>query len=181
MSRIGKKPISVESGISTSLADHRLTIKGPKGELSLIIPSSVNVECSEGVIQVSVANPTEKQERSLWGLYRMLIGNMVTGVKSGFEKKLELNGVGYRVEPQGKNLKLALGFSHPVIFPAPEGITFHVENNVITIAGVDRQLVGETAAQLRALKKVEPYKGKGMKYVGEQVRRKVGKVVKGSE
>ncbi len=181
MSRIGKKPIPVAAGVVPTLAEHILTVKGPKGQLTLSIPLSVGVECGDGVINVSVEHPTQKQERSLWGLYRMLIGNMVVGVERGFEKKLELNGVGYRVEAQGKNLKLALGFSHPVIFPAPEGVTLIVEGNVITITGIDKQLIGETAARLRALKKVEPYKGKGMKYVGEYVRRKVGKVVKGSE
>lgn len=181
MSRIGKKPIPVASGVETTFADHVLVVKGPKGQLSLSIPSEVGVECGKDAIQVSVEHPTIKQERALWGLYRMLIGNMVVGVTQGFEKKLELNGVGYRVEAQGKNLKLALGFSHPVLFPAPEGIALSADGNIITISGIDKQLIGETAAQIRALKKVEPYKGKGMRYVGEQVRRKVGKVVKGSE
>ncbi|TSC64890.1 MAG: large subunit ribosomal protein L6 [Candidatus Doudnabacteria bacterium Gr01-1014_77] len=178
MSRIGKKPVTIPNGVKAELKDLALKITGPKGNLTVVIHPKVLVTVSENEILVDVANKENKLERSLWGLTRSLIANAVTGVVSGFEKKLEINGVGYRGTIAGKTITLALGFSHPVIVEVPEGLTAVMEKNVITITGIDKQAVGEFAAKVRALKKPEPYKGKGIKYSDEIVRRKAGKVVK---
>lgn len=178
MSRIGRLPIPIPSGVTVVNDQQRVSVKGPKGELSLRLHDHVAAEIQDGHVVVTVHDPEAKKDRALWGLSRVLIQNMVTGVTSGFEKKLEVQGIGFRAEAAGNTLKLALGFSHPVEFPVPAGITVKTEKNVITVAGVDKQLVGEVAAEIRSLKKPEPYKGKGIRYLDEVVRRKAGKVVK---
>lgn len=178
MSRIGRLPIPIPSGVTVANDQQRVSVKGPKGELSLRLHDHVRAEIQDGHVVVTVHDPEAKKDRALWGLSRVLIQNMVTGVTSGFEKKLEVQGIGFRAEAAGNTLKLALGFSHPVEFPVPAGITVKTEKNVITVAGVDKQLVGEVAAEIRSLKKPEPYKGKGIRYLDEVVRRKAGKVVK---
>lgn len=178
MSRIGKLPIPVPSGVTVTLADHDLTLKGPKGELKFTTHKDVTVAQDETGLHVTVKHPDDQFDRALWGLTRALVFNMVKGVTTGFEKKLEINGVGYRAAVAGKIVTLNLGFSHAIEFPIPDGVTITVEKNVVTVAGIDKQLVGETAAKIRSLKKPEPYKGKGIKYDTEVIRRKAGKVVK---
>lgn len=178
MSRIGKKPIQIPSGVKIESKDLVLKISGPKGNLEVVLHPKVSVNVSEKEVNVDVKNKENKAERSLWGLSRALIANAVAGVVSGFEKKLEIIGVAYRGTVAGKKMTLSLGFSHPVEVEIPEGITAVIDKNVITISGIDKQMVGEFAANIRSLKKPEPYKGKGIKYAGEVVRRKAGKVVK---
>ncbi|MBP9686722.1 MAG: 50S ribosomal protein L6 [Candidatus Doudnabacteria bacterium] len=178
MSRIGKKPVVLPNGVTADRAGDVLTVKGPKGSLTLQIHPSVQIEAVGGEVLVSVPKPDNKQQRALWGLFRSLAQNMVTGVASGFEKKLEVNGVGFKVAVAGKNLSMQLGFSHPVDVAIPAGLEVAVEKNVITVTGVDKQLVGQFAANVRELKKPEPYKGKGIKYSDEVILRKAGKVVK---
>lgn len=180
MSRIGKKPISVPAGVQVSISSSLVSVKGPRGEVVEALHPQVSVREKDGLIYVSVKNPEEKRERALWGLFRSLIANMVEGVVKGFSRQLEVNGVGYRVNLQGKKLVLNIGFSHPVEFELPGGISAKVEKNIITIEGPSKQLVGETAARIRSLKKPEPYKGKGIKYIDEVIRRKAGKVAKGA-
>lgn len=175
MSRLGKLPIKIPAGTEAKLEKKFIIIKGAKGELRQEMHNAVKVELIDGEIKVSVKNPEVKKERALWGLYRSLINNMVVGVNTGFSKKLEINGVGYRVALAGKKLNLTLGFSHPVIFELPVGIDAQVEGNSITISGADKQLVGEISAQIRKIKQPEPYKGKGIKYSDEVIRRKEGK------
>lgn len=178
MSRIGKLPIPIPTGVTVQVADRHVTATGPKGNLALTMPARVQAKLEKNILQVTVKNPESQTDRALWGLTRVLISNMVTGVTQGFQKQLEINGVGFKAQVSGQNLVLNLGFSHPVTFAIPAGITITVEKNVVTIAGVDKQLVGETAAKIRSLKKPEPYKGKGIKYTTEVIRRKAGKVVK---
>lgn len=178
MSRIGKKPITIPSGVKASLDGQALKIAGPKGELALMIHPKVSVNVSDSEINVDITNKNLKLEKSLWGLTRSLIANAVIGVTTGYEKKLEINGVGFRGSVAGKTINLSLGFSHPVEVIVPEGLTATMDKNVITITGIDKQAVGEFAAKIRSLKKPEPYKGKGIKYVDEVIRRKAGKVVK---
>jgi large subunit ribosomal protein L6 len=161
-----------------NVADDTVTVQGPKGTLSLKRHGRVQLAQEAGEVLVTVKNPDLKEDRALWGLTARLIANMVKGVTEGFEKRLEINGVGYRAAMEGSMINLSLGFSHPVKFPLPQGITAAVEKNVITIKGIDKQAVGEVAARIRALRKPEPYKGKGIKYEGEVVRRKAGKQVK---
>ncbi len=176
MSRIGKQKIVIPAGVEIKVDENRiLSAKGPKGLLSQQIHPQVTVDISEGVISLSIENEKDRSQLALWGLFGSLIKNMIIGVTEGFTKKLEINGVGMKGAVSGKNLVLNVGFSHPVNFAVPEGINITVEGNVITVSGIDKQLVGETAAQIRKIKKVEPYKGKGIKYVGEVVRRKAGK------
>lgn len=174
MSRVGKLPITVPSGVTITVDDDFITVNGPKGELKQFTMPGVKVSQNEGVLTVEREND-ERQNRSRHGLMRSLVNNMVTGVTQGFEKKLEINGVGYRVQQQGTDLKLNLGFSHDVVYKIPAGITASVEQNVITISGNSKQQVGQVAAEIRALKKPEPYKGKGIKYVDERIIRKSGK------
>ena len=157
------------------VADSIVRVKGPKGTLEERLPNAVHVEIADSIATVRVDNPEEKKERSLWGTFGSLIANMLEGVTRGFERKLEVRGVGYRVALQGKDLRLDVGFSHPVLFSIPLGITITIDKNIITISGSDKQRVGETAAQIRKIKKPEPYKGKGIRYTDEYVRRKVGK------
>lgn len=180
MSKIGKQPIIMPSGITLSVdKDNLVSVKGPKGELYGKIDPKVSVEVKDGKVIVSLKNNARKNY-AVWGLSRMLIFNMIEGIGKGFEKKLEIQGIGYKAIQKGKDLELALGFSHPVLFKAPAGIEFKVEKNIITISGFDKQLVGQVAADIRSKKKPEPYKGKGIRYVGEHVRRKSGKKVAGT-
>jgi len=175
MSRIGKKIITLPDGVTATITDSEITVKGPKGELTQALHEVVSVEQTEEGLKVSVANEENKQERAYWGLFGSLVTNMVTGVTEGYKKVLEINGVGYRVAMKGNDITLQVGFSHPVDFIVPQGITASVEENRITIEGIDKQLVGETAARIRKIKKPEPYKGKGIKYMDEIIRRKAGK------
>ena len=178
MSRIGKLPISVPGGVNVSIDGQSVTVKGPKGELSLVIAEPIRVSLEEG--QVLVTRPDdERDSRARHGLSRTLINHNTIGVSAGDSKGLEVVGTGYRVIAKGTGLELALGFSHPVNVEAPEGISFELEGNTkITVRGIDKQAVGETAANIRKLKKPEPYKGKGIRYAGEIVRRKAGKAGK---
>ena len=176
MSRIGRKPVVVPAGVEVTVdANNVVTVKGPKGQLSEEISKLIKVEVAEGEVLVSRASDA-REERSQHGLARTLINNMVVGVTQGFEKKLEIQGVGYNAQMQGKNLKLALGFSHPVIITPPEGITITTPSSVvILVSGADKEKVGQVAAEIRAWREPEPYKGKGIRYSGEYVRRKAGK------
>jgi large subunit ribosomal protein L6 len=175
MSRIGKKPITVPEGVEVKVGPGHVTVKGPKGDLEQDISPEIKVEQEDG--NVSVRRPTDRGEhRALHGLTRSLIANMVEGVTDGFEKRLEIQGVGYRAQLRGKGLELALGFSHPVHVQAPEGIEFEVpQPTEIVVRGIDKQLVGQVAADIRKRRPPEPYKGKGIRYRGEHVARKVGK------
>ena len=175
MSRIGRKPVSVPDAVTVSIAPGNIAVKGPKGELSQAYSQDMSVAQEDGTIVV--ARPTDRGEhRALHGLTRSLIANMVEGVTDGFEKRLEIQGVGYRAALKGKNLELALGYSHPVPIEAPEGIEFEVpQPTEVIIRGIDKQLVGEIAANIRKKRPPEPYKGKGIRYEGEYVARKVGK------
>jgi len=175
VSRIGRKPVPVPEAVTVEIAPGNIAVKGPKGELAQSLPQEMTVEQGDGV--VTVARPTDRGEhRALHGLTRSLIANMVEGVTDGFEKRLEIQGVGYRAALKGKNLELALGFSHPVPIDAPEGIEFEVpQPTEIIVRGIDKQLVGQVAADIRKRRPPEPYKGKGIRYRDEQVLRKVGK------
>jgi len=175
MSRIGKQPIQLPDGVSVEAKPGEVVVKGPKGELTQIVSTDMKVQQDDGAIVVE--RPTDRGEhRALHGLTRSLIANMVEGVTEGFEKRLEIQGVGYRAQLKGKALELALGFSHPVSMPAPDGIEFEVpQPTEVVVRGIDKQLVGETAAQIRKQRPPEPYKGKGVRYAGEHVSRKVGK------
>jgi len=175
MSRIGKKPIEIKEGVQVKIEGNLLTVKGPKGELIQKIHPKVKIEEKDGSLNVTVKNPENKTERALWGLFASLINNMIVGVTEGFEKKLEVNGVGYKVALQGDKLVLNVGFSHPVEFTIPKDLQASVEKNEITIIGADKQRVGEIAAQIRKIRKPEPYKGKGIKYSDEIIIKKVGK------
>lgn len=174
MSRIGKLPISIPSGVTITVDSEHINVSGPKGNLSQFTMPGVNVEVKDNEVIVTRIND-EAPNRAKHGLMRSLIQNMVTGVSQGFTKQLELNGVGYRVAAAGPGLKLNIGLSHDVNYTLPQGITATVEQNVITVSGIDKQQVGQVAAEIRALKKPEPYKGKGIKYVGERIIRKSGK------
>ncbi len=178
MSRIGRMPIAIPSGVDVTIDGRLVTVRGPKGELSLAVKEPIGVSQQDGVI--TVARPSDEGEiRALHGLSRSLIANMVTGVTQGYSKTLEIVGVGYRVQAKGRDLEFALGFSHPVPVSAPEGITFRVETQTrFVVEGIDKQQVGEVAANIRKLRKPDPYKGKGVRYQGEQIRRKVGKAGK---
>lgn len=179
MSRVGKKLILIPKEVEVTVDDKFVTVKGPKGSLSRTVHPLVSLALGDDAagktLAVSVQDETEKVNRSQWGTARTLIANMITGVTVGFSKKLEVNGVGYRVNVQGRTLNLVVGYSHDVPFLLPEGITATVEGNVITIIGNDNELVGEITARIRKVRKPEPYKGKGIKYTDEVVRRKAGK------
>ena len=185
MSRIGKKPILLPKGVEVTFQGQTLTVKGPKGTLTgfvhpLVTGSLVDGEDGKELV-FALSGESTAEAAAHWGTARANAANMVEGVTNGFSKSLEVNGVGFRVAVSGKNLNLVLGFSHDINFPIPEGITATVEKNVITIAGIDRHLVGETAARIRSLKKPEPYLGKGIKYTDESLRRKAGKAAKSGE
>lgn len=179
MSRIGKLPIPVPSGVEVNIDGQNISVKGPKGTLSHIVAEPIIVERDEdGTLQVKRPDD-ERESKALHGLTRTLVNNLVVGVTDGYERKLEIHGVGYRVQAKGKDLEFALGYSHPVLIEAPEGITFKVENPTrFSVSGIDKQQVGQTAAVIRRLRRPDPYKGKGLRYEGERIRRKVGKTGK---
>ena len=175
MSRIGKRPVAIPSGVSADIANGALSVKGPKGTLTLTLADDVTYKLEDGSISVQPANDT-KRARSFWGMQRTLVQNLVTGVTDGYTKVLEITGVGYRANAQGKNLKLQLGYSHDVDFAVPEGIEIKTpDNTTVEISGIDKQKVGQVAAEIRRWRKPEPYKGKGIKYRGEYIFRKEGK------
>jgi large subunit ribosomal protein L6 len=175
MSRIGNKAVAVPSGITANVEGQTVKVKGPKGALSVVLPDEVAVKLDGGQIKVDPRNET-KRARSQWGTSRTLIANLIAGVTKGFEERLEINGVGYRAAVQGKNLQLALGYSHDVVYPIPEGITIATPRPVeIVVTGSDRQKVGQVAAEIRKFRPPEPYKGKGVKYADERIFRKEGK------
>lgn len=174
MSRVGKQPIPLPSGVTVTIDDSKITVSGSKGNLEQMALKSVKVTHRDDHLLVERIND-EAISRARHGLMRSLINNMVTGVSQGFDKKLEINGVGYRVRQQGADLAFNLGFSHEVVYKIPAGVTATIEQNVITISGIDKQVVGQVAAEIRALKKPEPYKGKGIKYADERIIRKSGK------
>jgi large subunit ribosomal protein L6 len=178
LSRIGNKPIEIPAGVSVSISPGRVMVNGPLGELSQSVPRRITVEQKDG--ELVVTRPTERgDDRALHGLTRTLVANMVEGVTKGFQKALEIHGVGYRSALRGSDLELSVGFSHPVPYKAPAGITFEVPApNQILVKGIDKQHVGQVAAEIRAIRPPEPYKGKGVKYVGEVIRRKAGKAGK---
>ncbi len=175
MSRIGNKPIEIPAGVTVDVGPGRVTVNGPKGELVQAVDQDMTIKVDDGVLTVS--RPTDRGEhRALHGLTRSLIANMVEGVTNGYEKRLQIQGVGYRAKPQGKSLELSLGFSHPVSVQAPDGLEFEVpQPTEVIVRGIDKQLVGETAARIRRHRPPEPYKGKGVRYSDEHVTRKVGK------
>ena len=175
MSRIGKKKIAIPAGVTVDIKKNEIVIKGPKGELKQKLHPHVTPSINGQEISLLVANENNKQDRSLWGTFSSLIDNMVQGVSVGFKKQLEINGVGYKAAMKGADLMLEVGFSHPVMVKPLPGIKYAVEKNIITVEGQDKQLVGELAAQIRKVKKPEPYKGKGIRYIDEVVRRKAGK------
>lgn len=175
MSRVGKQPINIPKGVTVDYKEPVITVKGPKGTLSREVHPKIHMDIQDGVITVSPKEES-RDARALWGLTRSLVNNMVVGVSTGFTRVLEVIGVGYRADVQGQTLNLALGYSHPIEFPLPKGITAAVDKqNRITLEGSDKELLGLTAARIRALRKPEPYKGKGVKYAEEQILRKVGK------
>jgi large subunit ribosomal protein L6 len=175
MSRIGKRPVPVPAGVTASIADGQLSMKGPKGTLSITLANEVIYAVNDGTVSVEPANQG-KRARSFWGMQRTLVQNLVTGVTEGFTKTLQITGVGYRAAVQGKNLKLQLGYSHDVDFAIPEGITIVTPDpTTVNISGIDKQQVGQVAAEIRRWRKPEPYKGKGIKYAGEYIFRKEGK------
>jgi large subunit ribosomal protein L6 len=175
MSRIGKKPVPVPAGVTASVDGQKITAKGPKGELFFVANDEVKVEFNDNAVSVTPVNQT-KDARSKWGMSRTMIENIFKGVKDGYERKLEINGVGYRAAMQGKNLQLALGFSHDVVYEAPEGITIAVPKPTeIIVSGINKQQVGQVAAEIREYRGPEPYKGKGVKYAEERIVRKEGK------
>ncbi|MDA4843842.1 50S ribosomal protein L6 [Hoeflea poritis] len=175
MSRIGKKPVSVPAGVTATVEGQKVTAKGPKGELSFVVNDEVLVKMEENQVVVSPVDQS-KDSRSKWGMSRTMIENIITGVSDGYERKLEINGVGYRASMQGKNLQLALGFSHDVIYETPDGISIACPKPTeIVVTGIDKQQVGQVASEIRRFRKPEPYKGKGVKYAEERIVRKEGK------
>ena len=175
MSRIGKKSVPIPSGVTANVEGQTVKVKGPKGALQVVLPDDVMVKLDNGEVKVDPRNET-KRARSMWGTSRTLVNNLVTGVTKGYERKLEITGVGYRAALQGKNLQIALGYSHDVIYPVPEGITIATPKPTeILVSGIDKQKVGQVAAEIRAFRPPEPYKGKGVKYSDEYIFRKEGK------
>ncbi len=174
MSRIGKKPISIPEKVEVKIEDQKITVKGPKGELSKQLPQEIKVEAKEGKIFLFPRVETKKT-KALWGTWRQIVFNMIEGVVRGFEKKLEIEGLGYKAMLEGENLLLHVGFSHPVKIVPPPTIKISVEKNIIVVSGIDKELVGQVAAKIRKVKPPEPYKGTGIKYLGEIIRRKAGK------
>ncbi len=179
MSRIGNKPIEIPNGVTVSFADKEVTVKGPLGEDKLTLLEGVSANVDDGSLLVSISNEEDKNQRALHGLFRSLLSNMVVGVSEGFVKELEIIGVGYRAQQQGKDVQFQLGFSHPVLFQAPEGVTLEVtEATKFKVKGYNKQQVGQVAANIRKLRPPEPYKGKGIRYKDEHVRKKAGKAGK---
>lgn len=185
MSRIGKMPVPVPNGVEVTLAPGTVTVKGPKGNLRRELHPHVTLELATGddgkEVKVTVADPEKVKDRALWGLFRALVAGMVEGVTKGFEKRLEVVGVGYKVAGGGKKVTLDVGYSHPVEVPMPEGVTATVDKNTIILQSADKELLGETAARMRMIRKPEPYKGKGIRYADEHVRRKAGKAAKSAK
>lgn len=175
MSRLGKLPIKIPTDVKINVNKDIVIVSGKNGELKQKLHSDIIIDINENEVVIKVKNPEDKKQNSLWGLFRALINNMVVGVGIGYEKKLEIKGVGYKATVNGNKLNLNLGFSHPIEFVLPDGISANVENNTISIKGADKQLVGEVAAQIRKYRKPEPYKGKGIRYSDEIIRRKAGK------
>ncbi|MBI2613748.1 MAG: 50S ribosomal protein L6 [Candidatus Levybacteria bacterium] len=178
MSKLAKKPVMIKEGVNVAFDQDIVKISGPKGNLSFKLPQGIDVKSVEGRLVVSLKDKNNEGLKPSLGLTRAMISNMVTGVLTGFEKKLELSGVGYRVQAAGRDLTLSVGFSHPVKITAPDGLTFTVDENVITVLGSDKDMVGNMASRIRAIRPPEPYKGKGIKYKDEKIRRKVGKAAK---
>ncbi len=178
MSKIGKKIITFPDSVKISIAETAVSFKGPKGEIAVQMHPKVSAVQNEKGLDVSVKNPDDRRQKALWGTFRSLLNNAVVGVTIGFEKKLEIVGVGYKAQIAGDKLTLNLGYSHPIILTVPKGLEVKVEKNTITVSGIDKQLVGEFSALVRSKRKPEPYKGKGVKYSDEVIRRKAGKVVK---
>ena len=175
MSRIGKKAVAVPAGVTASVEGQTVTMKGPKGALQFVVPDDIIVKMDKGAVKVDPRSET-KRALAMWGTSRTLVANLIAGVTKGFEEKLEITGVGYRATIQGKNLQIALGFSHDIVYPIPDGITIATPKPTeIVVSGIDKQKVGQVAAELRAFRPPEPYKGKGVKYAGEYVFRKEGK------
>lgn len=174
MSRIGKKPIEIPKEVKVQIDGQKVLVEGPKGKLEKEFRPEIGIEIKEGKIFLFPKIET-KMTKALWGTYRQLIANMIEGVQKGYQKQLEIEGLGYRAEMEGENLVLRVGYSHPVKISPPAGIKISVEKNIITVSGIDKELVGQVAAKIREAKPAEPYKGKGIKYVGEKIRRKVGK------
>lgn len=180
MSRIGKKPVIIPAGVTITVTGNSVHVKGPKGEMTQIVPAHITIEVKDGVATLARENDTYK---NLHGTLRTLVSNMVEGVTKGYEKKLDIQGVGYKAVMKGKDLELALGFSHPVNVKTPNGLSVEIDKekkNLISVKGIDKQAVGEFAAKLRSLKKPEPYKGKGIRYEGEVIKKKAGKTVAGA-
>lgn len=180
MSRVGKSEIEIKQGVTVTEADHVLTVKGPKGELSIPIDKNLEIEITDGKVLVK-RKSEEKYAKSIHGTTRALISNMVTGLTEGWSKQLEMVGTGYRAEVKGKDLVMSIGFSHPVVITPPDGIEFKVEKSLITVSGSNKEVVGQVAANIRKVRPPEPYKGKGIKYIDEIIRRKPGKAAKASE
>jgi large subunit ribosomal protein L6 len=178
MSKLAKIPIEIKENVTVTFEGSSVKVSGPKGILSFSLSPSVGVKIENGRLEIGVKDKNEEKIKELLGLTRAMIANMVTGVSAGFSKKLELSGVGYRAKVSGNDLELSVGFSHPVSVVAPSGIAFAVSDNFITVSGIDKSLVGNTAASIRSIRPPEPYKGKGIKYVGERIRRKAGKAAK---
>ena len=178
MSRIGKQLIKIPSDVNVSIKDGVVVVKGPKGELKRVLNKLVTLNVKDNTVTVDVQNKEDKKERSLWGTFAAHVKNMVKGVTVGFKKQLEINGVGYRVALAGTDLKLEVGFSNPVIYKMPKEVKAGVEKNLITLESVDKEMLGRVAAEIRTIRKPEPYKGKGIKYVEETIRRKAGKAAK---
>jgi len=175
MSRIGKKPVPIPSGVTANVEGQTVKMKGPKGALQLVVPDEVDVKMDKSALKLDPRNET-KRARAMWGTSRTLVANLVTGVTKGFERKLEITGVGYRAAVQGKNLQISLGYSHDVVYPIPEGIAIATPKPTeIVVTGIDRQKVGQVAAEIRGFRKPEPYKGKGVRYANEYIFRKEGK------
>ncbi len=177
MSRIGKMPIEIPEGIKVNIQDKKVTISGTNGELTHNLPDNINISEEDNHIIIKRGNE-QKITRSLHGTTRTIVSNMIDGINEGFKKELEISGVGYRASKKDDNLVLQLGFSHPVEIKPPSDINFQINKNIITVSGIDKQKVGDVAAKIRSIRKPEPYKGKGIKYVGEKIRRKVGKAAK---
>lgn len=180
MSKIGKLPITIPAGVTVTITDKTVSVSGPKGNFSHTVHPGITVTLAENLLTVGQEGSEDEKNKTkaLWGLNRALLANIVKGAATGFEKKLEMAGVGYRAQANGGDITLSVGYSHPVKIKAPQGVTFKVEGNIITVEGADKALVGNTAAKVRAVRKPEPYKGKGIKYVGEHIRRKAGKAAK---
>jgi large subunit ribosomal protein L6 len=178
MSKIGRIPVQIKDGTTVTISNNAVTVNGTKGTMSFSLPDGIEVKQEEGKLVVSQKDPSDYSKRALFGLTRAMLANIVTGVSTGFEKKLELSGVGYRAQVNGRDLQLSIGFSHPVIIKAVDGIAYSVKDNIITVAGSDKAVVGDWAAKIRSIRPPEPYKGKGILYVGERIRRKAGKAAK---